>query len=68
MRNSQYRAYRVLDARANHARSVIYPFRTFTISCNKLHATILNIKKIPKSSGFFYSQPNGLSDKQKTSP
>ena len=29
----------VLDARSNHARHVIYPFRAFTISCNKLHAT-----------------------------
>ena len=28
-----------LDARSNHARHVIYPFRAFTISCNKLHAT-----------------------------
>ena len=29
-----------LDARPNYARNVIYPFRIFTISCNKLHATI----------------------------
>ena len=28
-----------LVARPNHARNVIYPFRAFTISCNKLHAT-----------------------------
>ena len=28
-----------LDARPNHARNVIQPFRVFTISCNKLHAT-----------------------------
>ena len=30
-----------LDARPNHARNVIEPFRVFMISCNKLHATIL---------------------------
>ena len=29
-----------LDARPNHARNVISPFRSLTISCNKLHATI----------------------------
>ena len=29
-----------LVARPNYARNVIYPFRIFTISCNKLHATI----------------------------
>ena len=29
-----------LDARPNHARNVISPFQTFTISCNKLHATL----------------------------
>jgi len=29
-----------LDTRPNHAQSLIYPFRTFMISCNKLHATI----------------------------
>ena len=29
-----------LDTRPNHARSIICPFRTSTISCNKLHATI----------------------------
>ena len=28
-----------LDARPNHARNIIQPFRVFTISCNKLHAT-----------------------------
>ncbi|ERH26109.1 hypothetical protein HMPREF9065_02071 [Aggregatibacter sp. oral taxon 458 str. W10330] len=28
-----------LVARPNHAWNVIYPFRVFTISCNKLHAT-----------------------------
>ena len=33
-----------LDARPNHARSIIYPFRTFTISCNKLHATIYMVQ------------------------
>ena len=45
MRNSQYRAYRVLDARANHARSVIYPFRTFTISC--VACILLHDRHIP---------------------
>ena len=30
-----------LDARLNYARNFISPFRIFTISCNKLHATIL---------------------------
>ena len=35
-----------LDARPNHARSIIYPFRAFTISCNKLHATITWFKII----------------------
>ena len=29
-----------LDARPNRARNLIYPFLAFTISCNKLHATI----------------------------
>ena len=29
-----------LVARPNHAQNVISPFRAFTISCNKLHATI----------------------------
>ena len=33
-----------LDARPNHARSIIYPFRIFTISCNKLHATIYMVQ------------------------
>ena len=33
-----------LVARTNHARSIIYPFRTFTISCNKLHATIYMVQ------------------------
>ncbi|ERH26119.1 hypothetical protein HMPREF9065_02081 [Aggregatibacter sp. oral taxon 458 str. W10330] len=35
-----------LDARPNHARNVIYPFRAFTISyvaCNLLHATICGL-------------------------
>ncbi|ERH29400.1 hypothetical protein HMPREF9065_00026 [Aggregatibacter sp. oral taxon 458 str. W10330] len=32
-----------LDAQPNHAQNVIYPFQTFAISCNTLHATILKI-------------------------
>ena len=28
-----------LDARKNHARNIIQPFRVFMISCNELHAT-----------------------------
>ena len=35
------------DPRPNHARNVIYPFRAFTISCNKLHATILKPTECP---------------------
>ena len=31
----------VLNARSNHAQNVIYPFRAFTISFNKLHATVI---------------------------
>ena len=31
-----------LDVRPNYARNIIYLFRALTISCNKLHATILS--------------------------
>ena len=46
-----------LDARLNHARNAIYPFQTFVISCNKLHATI------PKMTALYAKQkaPNGYS-------
>ena len=36
-----------LDARPNYTRNVIWLFQAFTISCNKLHATILKPTECP---------------------